>query len=181
MKLTKMHYDGAKVSMEYEEEEGRGMGKKDVKTTTFRSDQAPLPALPAALKAFAPYVMRLFGLSEKGKYVDTLEVRGVTVRYTKDGRRAISVSAIQKTARTNGPAIFNTPELEEHSDESTGATCLRSDEIELLDEAEKQFILFINGHREQLTLKLESEPENAPAVDEDAVARLQAAARGEGG
>ena len=156
MQFTKIRFDGEKVELKWHEQHG-----EETREVHFTSNEAPLPGLPAALKAFAGPIMVLLGLP--GDYGAQGSVRSVSIR-DKEGSSGIVASMTVPSSFTNGPFVINTPlAWQQPEDDNIGVI---ADLFECLATLKDEATKYLTGERAQMELPTETTDEGTD-VDEN--------------
>ena len=123
---------------------------KDTVKHELESSDVPAPALPKALDAFLPEVLKLLKLPTE--YGLGLEIRGLSINYEEDGRRGVVVTCLKSLDTANSPLVMNTPHLREFGSDDEGGIFMPSEWEDLLNAAVGAAKDFSRGIREQAGL-----------------------------
>lgn len=123
-----------------------------VKRTVYKSKEAPLPDLPAALKAFIPYVINLCGLPKK--WADDMVITTLSIKEpNEDGLRGLSVHWYRGIEKANGrPMQAGAPFMPEAGENTSENIFTLDDEtLALIATAEAAAERYVDGeHGEQI-------------------------------
>jgi len=141
LRFTKIRYDGETVELEFEEKSG-----KDYITSTLRSKSAPDPEFEATLSAMKPELLKILQLDRK--YGEDVTVRSVAIKYAKDERSGIVITATKPLRLLNAPFVINSPHLPEPNEDGS-AGGMSSDLVRLLNRLEELAEHYKAGERAQ--------------------------------
>lgn len=141
LRFTKIRRDDKTVALEYEEKSG-----KDYTTGVLVSKSAPEPEFDSTLQAMKPELLKLLQLDKK--FGEDITIRAVAIKYAKDERSGVVITAIKPLRMLNAPFVINSPHLPEPNEDGS-AGGMSSDFIKLLNRLEELAGHFKEGERAQ--------------------------------
>lgn len=108
----------------------------------------PRPSFDAALQAFKPFLLRIFGAPASWDGGTT--ITGISVNREEDGRRGLVVTARRKCPHGSAPTTLNTPHLREPiEDKDTGTGFFLEGMADAIDTMCEEAEKYLNGDRTQ--------------------------------
>jgi len=142
-----------KVNLAYDNV--NSMGTHD--SISMKCDEEPAPSFRAALDNLAPVMSELCELSKQD--AERITMQGVSISYHGDhNRMGIILSGFKKLLHSTGVMVINSPLRLEREDKENPKRDISEELREMVDKLQDEAIKYLNGHRQQTTMKMDERP-----------------------